>query len=342
MNRYSIILLVLIGLSGLFGCEKDETKIIMKASPTPPAIKTLPDLTLKRSEGAKVLEFAGTPVDPGFKASATYYLEACLKGNNFADAVTIYSGVQDESIKISVSDLNGILLKKFPGDQVSSIDFRIRTVLVVDAGTGAPGTSTDPFEYTSPVVNSNVTVYGFPRLDIIGSGNAQKIESPFNDGKYYAMVKLDAASFTLKDPESNTIYGAEGAALAVNGSAIVPAKGAGWYKLSADTKALTYSIQPYMIGLVGSATPNGWDAPDQKMDYDALTGTWKITITLKDGDIKFRLNDEWGWNLGGTTGNLVHNGDNIPVTAGNYSISLKITVAEPNGSEAGTFTIVKN
>jgi hypothetical protein len=342
MNRHSIILLVLIGLTGLFGCEKDETKVIMSANPVAPTLKTLPDLTLKRAEGTKVLEFTGTPVDPGFKASATYYLEACLKGNNFADPVTIYSGNQDESIKITVSDLNGILLKKFPADQVSPIDFRIRALLVVDAGTGAPGTSTDPFEYSSAATNANVTIYGLPRLDLVNSGLAQKIESALGDGKYSGFVKLDATKpFTLNDPDANINYGASGAALAVDGAGIT-VTASGWYKLNVDTKALTYSLSPYMIGLVGSATPNGWDSPDQKMDYDSGTGTWVITITLVAGDIKFRLNDGWAWNLGGTTTNLVHNGDNIPVTAGNYTIALTITVAEPVGSEAGKYTIVKN
>lgn len=99
-----------------------------------------------------------------------------------------------------------------------------------------------------------------------------------------------------------------------------------------------------MIGLVGSATPNGWDAPDQKMDYNAATGTWDITIDLIVGDIKFRKNDAWAWNLGGTTTNLVHNGDNIPITeAGNYTISLTITSdTGESGTELGTFTMVKN
>ena len=92
-----------------------------------------------------------------------------------------------------------------------------------------------------------------------------------------------------------------------------------------------------MIGLVGSATPNGWDSPDQKMDYDAVTGTWKKTLTLVAGEFKFRLNDAWVWNLGGTTDNLTQGGNNIAVTAGNYTISLTII----NGT-TGTYKIVKN
>jgi hypothetical protein len=343
MNKNLIILLTVIGVTGLFsGCEKDETKVVMLTDPIKPTLVTLPDLALKRANGTNVIEFTGTPVDPGFQTSATYFLEACVKGNNFADAVTIYSGTQDKSIKMTVSALNGILLKKFPADQVTSVDFRIRSVLVVDAGTGAPGTSTNPMVYSSEIKNANVTPYGLPRLDLINSGITQKIESALGDGKYFGFVKLDATKpFTLKDPDANITYGANGAALAVNGTAISVAA-SGWYKLNADTVALTYSLESYMIGLVGSATPNGWNTPDQKMDYNSSTGTWDITIDLVAGDIKFRLNDGWAWNLGGTTDNLVHNGANITVTAGNYTIKLTITVALPVGSEAGTYTIKKN
>jgi hypothetical protein len=350
MNKNLLIYITFIGLIGLLsGCEKDETKVVLSASPTAPTITSLPNLTLKRPEGNNVLEFVGTPVNPGFKASATYFLEACAKGNNFADVAILYSGVQDTSIKMTVSEVNGILLKKFPSDQVSSLDFRIRSVLVVDAGTGAPGTSTKPFVYSSGATNANVTIYGLPRLDLIGSGITQRIESALGDGKYSSLVKLDAAKpFTLKDPDANIVYGSNGSALAVNGTAITPPS-SGWYKLSADTKALTYSLKPNMVGLIGSATPNGWSAPDSKMDYNPQTGLWTITLDLIVGEVKFRSNDDWnaGINLG--LGDATHPGysltnlwndggsKNIAIAvAGNYTITLSI------GSTAYSCTITKN
>ena len=250
------------------------------------------------------------------------------------------------SMKISVSDLNGILLKKFPADATTSVDFRLRAVLVVDAGTGAPGTGTNTFSYISAVKNASVTLYGLPRLDLVGSGMDQKVESALGDGKYTGLVKLNTANpFTLLDPDAGTSYGADGAALAVDGDAIDPPAD-GWHRLNVDVNDLTYDISAYMIGLVGSATPNGWDTPDQKMDYNAATGTWSITLDLVDGEIKFRLNDAWAWNLGYRPGgtdptDLFHNGDNIAVTAGNYTITLTIT--QPNGpDEAGSCTVVKN
>lgn len=342
MNK-TIIYLLFIGLIGLFSsCEKDETKVVMSSNPIAPTIQTMPNLTLQRAHGTDVLTFTGTPVDPGFKASATYILEACASGNKFADAVTILSSVQDTVFKISVSDLNTILLKKFPADQVSSVDFRIRSVLVVDAGTGALGTSSNPLTYSSDTKTANVTIYGLPRLDLIANSAVfGKVESPLGDGKYSGFVKLDKTKpFTLKDPDANVVYGDNGGNLKVDGTGITPADN-GWYTMNVDTKGLTYSMSAYMIGLVGSATPNGWNSPDQKMDYDSKTGTWKITVDLVDGEIKFRLNDGWAWNLGGTADKLEHNGANLKVTAGNYTITLTITNATA-GSEAGTCTIVKN
>lgn len=338
MKKNFILYSLLLGLLGIFSsCEKDEDKIYMLENPAAPVIVTLPDMTLQRSNGTDTLEFVGTPVDPGFTASANYFLEAALSGTDFAAPVTLFSGVKVESIKITVSDLNGLMLKKFEADVASSVEFRIRSVLVVAAGTGAPGTSADPFEYISEVQTANVTPYGLPRLDLINSGMDQKIESPLGNGVYSGFVKLNTANpFTLLDPDTNTSYGLTAGALVANGSAISP-DDSGWFTVSADVNAGTFTQSAYMIGLIGSATPNGWNTPDQKMDYDAKTGTWSITVDLIDGYIKFRKNDGWAWNLGGTTDALTQGGADIAITAGNYTITLTII-----NDATGTCTLVKN
>jgi hypothetical protein len=332
------IFILFIGLIGLFvSCEKDGETIVMLDNPVAPEIVTMPNLTLQRNNGTEMLEFVGTPVDPGFQASAKYFLEAAAAGSNFADPVVILTDIQNASLKISVSDLNGIMLKKFPADLATPVDFRIRSVLVVDAGTGAPGTGTSPFEYMSETATANVTLYGLPKLDLIDSGINQKIESPLGNGDYKGFVKLDATKpFTLLDTDNNIKYGASGSALAVNGTGITVGAN-GWYILNANTANLSYSTSEYRIGLIGSATPNGWDTPDQKMDYNPQTGTWSITLDLIDGFIKFRKNDGWAWNLGGAADNLTQGGADIPVTAGNYTITLTII-----NDATGTCKIVKN
>lgn len=353
MSIKSIIYLAFVGLIGLLSaCEKDGTTVVMLANPTAPTIQTIPDLTLKRTNGTDTLTFVGTAVDPGFQASATYILEAALSGTNFADPVTVISGVQDKAMKITVSDLNGLLLKKFPADEASSIDFRIRAVLIVDSGTGATGSSSNPLQYTSETKTASVTIYGLPRLDLIGSGITQKVESALGNGVYTGYVKLDASkAFTLTDPDTNTSYGANGTALAVNGPAIVVPSdpGSGWYNLTANVNALSFELKPYMVGLIGDATPNGWSAPDQKLDYNAQTGLWSITLNLVVGTVKFRLNDGWGNGINLGLGDATHTGysldnlwndggsQNIPIaTAGNYTITLSIS------SSKYSATITKN
>ncbi len=326
-----------IALAGvLTACEKDETKVIFSDSPVVPTLQTVPDLTLKRADGNKTIEFTGTEVDPGFKASATYILEICKSGNKFADAEVIYSGIVPGSMKITVSDLNGNLLKKFTPDQSAAADIRLRAQLVVDAGTGARGTSTNPIEYISAVKTVNVTPYGLPRLDLVNSGITQKIESALGDGIYMGFVKLDPAKpFTVKDPDTNVAYGGANDKLAVSGAAL-KTEVSGWHRLTVNTKALTYELKEYRIGLIGSATPNGWDAPDSKLEYNPALGSWSIKLDLVVGHVKFRANDDWSSgiiNLGIGDGehpeytleNLWNSGSSkdIPITAaGNYTVTL--------------------
>ena len=314
----------------LNACKKDETKVVILDNPVPPTLTSVPNLTLQRTHGLDTLVFTGTPVDPGFRASATYYLEVCATGNNFKDSLQVLSSTQDASLKITVSALNGILLQKFTADVASSLDFRIKSILSIDAGTGAKARV-----YSSDPVSANVTVFGLPRLDLINSGLTQKVESALGDGKYIGYVKLDATKpFTLKDPDTNITYGANGTVLAVNGTAFTVAAN-GWYQVKTDIKAHTFTILPYNIGLIGDATPNGWSAPDSKMAYDAKTGSWFVSVVLVNGSVKFRMNDAWdqGINLGIGTGysldNLYNNGSssNIPVTAGNYTVRLYINSA---------------
>ncbi len=342
MNKKSTIYLLLVGITGLlFSCEKDEDKVYMLENPVAPTLVTVPDLTLRRANASEILEFKGTPVDPGFQASVTYFLEACASGNNFANITAITSGIRDTSFKVSVSDLNSLFLRNFPADQASPIDLRIRAVLVADAGTGVA-----PLTYNSGVKTVDVTPYGLPRLDLIGSGIDQKIESAAGNGIYTGIVKMDATKpFTLRDPDTDTEYGASGSALAVNGSAI-SAEANGWHKLDADINALTYSLSPYQVGVVGLFTDWG-NNPDHLMEYDQSKGYWYITMDLPTGPMKFRLNSDWVVNWGpgantdlpvnGGTLSLPNSSGDINITgAGNYTIHLTIS------GTSGSVTFIKN
>lgn len=332
-----LIYITFIGLLGLlYSCEKDGDQIFLPDNPIAPSIVSVPDLTLERNNGTDILEFVGTPLDAGFVASTKYFLEACAAGDDFNNATIIQSNIEGTSFKIAESDLNGMLLKKFPADETSSVDFRIRSSMVVDAGTGAPGAADDSFTYNSETQTENVTLYGLPRLDLLNSGIDQKIESALGNGEYFGYVKLDETMpFNLLDPDNTVTYGGADGTLEVDGAAIAPIK-TGWHQLSANLNDNTYELVEYRVGLIGSATPGSWDN-DSPMEYNPANGLWSITVDLVVGHIKFRANDNWSGpiNLGiGDDDNPQYTLDNlwnssaskdIPIdAAGNYTITLSI------------------
>lgn len=285
----------MIGL--LSSCEKEGTKAVLLDSPIAPTITTVPDLTLKRANGLNMLEFIGTPVDAGFPASATYYLEACAKGNNFADVVSILSDIQDISMKITVADLDAKLLTKFPADQVSTVDFRIRAALSLSSGTGS-------YVYSSAAKSVDVTTFGPPTLALTVAGIAQGITSPADNKVYTGWIYTDGTAFQFTNKDDGKKYGGVLAAgaltcpLTLDGPAI--ALEAGAYNFTADinTGVMKLTIADVTIGIIGNATngiggvADGWSR-DIKMAYNFTDHTWNITITLGAGGIKFRSHNSW-------------------------------------------------
>ena len=115
-------------------------------------------------------------------------------------------------------------------------------------------------------------------------------------------------------------------------------------KFSVDTDALNASLGTQSDwGLVGSATPNGWDGPDAEM-FETGTNQYAMYITLVDGEFKFRLAENWDDNYGDndTDNTIEPGGSNIPVSAGTYYITLDLdaltyTIEQYLGDKRGMF-----
>lgn len=80
-------------------------------------------------------------------------------------------------------------------------------------------------------------------------------------------------------------------------------------------------------GMAGSATPNGWDGQNIELTETERKGVWSITnVPLKDGEIKFRFNNDWTINLGSSSNeHLIADGNNIKIENGNYDIILDLS-----------------
>ncbi|MFN7117910.1 MAG: SusF/SusE family outer membrane protein [Saprospiraceae bacterium] len=111
-------------------------------------------------------------------------------------------------------------------------------------------------------------------------------------------------------------------------------KGEAFYTITFNDRTRIYSIEFVKfpsIGIIGSATPGGWDADTDMTDKG--DGTFQLLIALKDGEAKFRANDSWDTNWGGgdfPKGIGTQNGPNIPVKAGTYKVTFKPATGEYN------------
>ena len=107
----------------------------------------------------------------------------------------------------------------------------------------------------------------------------------------------------------------------------IKAAEAGYYKLNVDLVGLTYTAVKTTWGLIGSATPGGWDT-DTPMTYDVVNKVWTCTVDLTGDKVKFRANGGWDLNYGddGANGSLEAGGADIAVpAAGNYTVTLNLS-----------------
>jgi len=153
------------------------------------------------------------------------------------------------------------------------------------------------------------------------------LASPNVDGKYEGYLNFleDNTEFKFTDgPGWDVNYGDTGADGVLDQGGDNIKANAGFYKIDVDLNTLTYTLLKTEWGLIGSATPGGWDA-DQNMTFDPSTNAWSIQLDLNPGEMKFRANDDWGLNYGDNGGDalLERDGSNIVISnAGNYRITL--------------------
>ena len=101
---------------------------------------------------------------------------------------------------------------------------------------------------------------------------------------------------------------------------------AGLYLVTFDPASGAYTFTPATVGIIGNATPGGWDS-DTDLSTTDVVGELSATLELVEGEVKFRANDEWTYDWGGAdfpSGTAVFKGDNIAVTAGTYTVIFDV------------------
>ena len=346
MKKYSIIGLV--ALFFLAACTTKELTPILEIGPAPaitsPSSGTSFEL-LEENADNLMPAFTWTQADFGYKAGITYTLEFDRQGNNFAAPVSLGSLNALTIDDITVGEFNTILISNGIPDKVTTtLELRV-------AATVSPEVDTVYSDIVTIDVNPYKAFIVFQQLGVPGSYQGWKPEdsttavySRKNDNTYEGFLYFESPGTNYKftqGPSWATNWGDDGADGTLDeGGADIAAGDAGMYRLKADLSSAspTHTQEKTDWGLIGSATPNGWDS-DQDLTYDPASGNLSITVDLVAGAIKFRANDDWAINFGdnGGNGSLEYDGSDIEITdPGNYTIELILNVAEY------TYTLTKN
>ena len=281
--------------------------------------------------------------DFGSPTNITYELQSSITGD-FTDANVVDTSIANE-IAMTIGQMMSIASEAgldddpdSPAPNTGSFSVRLR------AYPGDTGSGTEAF--------SDALILNVELLESTGSGpvgpmiaEVGVVGSGYNnwgayaDGFFYTtdMSDVYVSYVTLVDGEIKfrlnndwgTNWGGSGGNLVQDGDNI--AVTAGDYKITVDLANLTYTLEPYSWGIVGSAW-NDWGAagPDGKFYYDYTTDTFKKGIRLMDGEMKVRFNNDWGLNYGdtGADGTIDQDGDNIPSAAGPARVWLNTNTGE--------------
>jgi hypothetical protein len=345
MKKISLFIIIAC-LITLVSCEKPWTLATLGTSPTK-AVLTLPTagtaIVLSKTTANDSVKFTWSAADFGLPLGTTYTVQIDKAGKKFATAVDVISanklkaGMKQSEFNSKLVALNANM------DVANSIAMRVKaavpgtTALYSDsiATTITPYTAKDNLYMvgnfngwnngTAPALNRNLSglkyeLYldlaggsgdGFKLLPTIGSWNNDMGDDPANPGK-----------------------------LLVTGENNMTVATAGYYRISVDLSAMTWSALKTTWSASGDF--NSWG--DTQMVYDAVNKVWKVTVTAAGaGGLKFKANNAWTLNFGdnGADGKLDEGGSNITIAgAGSYTLTLNLN---PTGNpQFYTYTVVKN
>jgi hypothetical protein len=194
------------------------------------------------------------------------------------------------------------------------------------------------------MITTQTATFAPERIYIISGGTSLgsivpipevEFQYQWEEGDYEGYVWLPAGSlsFTMSDMETGgQVLGDDGAdgILDFDGAEITVAE-EGFYKIKMNVLSFEYSTAFVNWGVIGDATPGGWDnSTDMTYMGDE---TWEVTVFLTADNWKVRANNEWVDGLvygdydpiDGILDDLP-GGGNIPVdTEGTYKIVIDLS-----------------
>lgn len=337
MKKY--ILLSLLTLMVLSACEKDEFGPVLFISDKPVITSPAGGTSIVMTEESAATAFptvTWSEANFGFKAGTSYTVEIDAAGSNFANPITLGTVFGTSLSGLTYGKVNAQLLSnEYVGEAAAQMEMRVAAKVSDDV----------EIVYSDPIaiaITPYTVVIDYPILHVPGNYQGWKPEdettviySIKSDDKYEGYVYFSDPATMYKyteTPSWEVNWGDDGGdgTLEPSGADIAATQGIGLYRLNVDLKARTHTAVKTDWGVIGDATPGGWDT-DTDMVYDETSGTLKVTMDLTGGGfIKFRANNDWVIDFGDddANGDLQYGGENIAISeSGNYTIELILNQA---------------
>lgn len=330
----------------IYSCDDVERVYYNDAAET---VLSLSDdnLVLNEENAAnEVLTLTWTEPDFGFSAAALYSVQIDVQGGDFSNPQIIsVGGAFDKTFTVEELNAKLLSLSMLPNEE-GVASFRIKATL------------SEYQEIYSNTVNITVTPYSSlldlsTSLGVVGSatpggwGNENILDLPFyttaTTNVYVAYVTLRNGEIKFRNNNDwSENWGDDGADGTLDSYGANIAVSAGTYKIEVNFSSMTYTMEEYSWGIVGSATTNGWGGPDMMFHYNSFQDDWRTVVTLGDGEVKFRFNNDWGVNYGddGADGTMEANGANIAVSAGHYLVTMNLNTQSYTMEEMDVWGLV--
>ena len=330
----------------IYSCDDVERVYYNDAAET---VLSLSDdnLILNEENAAnEILTLTWTEPDFGFSAAALYSVQIDVQGGDFSNPQIIsVGGVFDKTFTVEELNAKLLSLSMVPNEE-GVASFRIKATL------------SEYQEIYSNTVNISVTPYSSlldlsTSLGVVGSatpggwGNENILDLPFyataTTDVYVAYVTLRNGEIKFRNNNDwSENWGDDGADGTLDSYGANIAVSAGTYKIEVNFSSMTYTMEEYSWGIVGSATTNGWGGPDMMFHYNSFQDDWRAVVTLGDGEVKFRFNNDWGVNYGddGADGTMEANGANIAVSAGHYLVTMNLNTQSYTMEEMDVWGLV--
>jgi starch-binding outer membrane protein SusE/F len=301
------------------------------------------------NDSSSIISFSWPSVSYGIKAPVTYSLQFDVPSDTttttpWSKATEILIGNDILTKSMLGVDLNNIAINSLGLDPgvVGNVVVRVKSYVDRAAYSNVITLAVTPYVPPVVVVGQSLWVsyqgWNIANAPTIVSVDSNKVYEGF---VYIPVGGTNQIKFSSSPDLTHNVYGVDGTGLLSTdksaGYMTLPSDG--YYELSANLNNMTWTATKTTWGIIGDATPGGWNT-DTQMSYDTTNKVWTVTCAMiTAGSFKFRANNAWKIDFGiDSNGKLAYadnplypyNGtlSNLTVPSdGNYTITLDLHIA---------------